>query len=101
MYNKNLSLRLEAAIDKSTGVEQYAITPFADALDVVPMALAENSDLSPIETLSALKAKDGKQLDAEVYHKYYGGHIASYMRTLMEYEPEKYQTHFSEYIEAE
>ncbi|KNA10155.1 hypothetical protein SOVF_147080 [Spinacia oleracea] len=43
--------------------------------------------------------KDGKQLDAEVHRKYiYGGHVAGYMRTLTEDEPEKYQTHFSEYI---
>ncbi|KAH9624499.1 hypothetical protein KSS87_002429, partial [Heliosperma pusillum] len=43
--------------------------------------------------------KDSKQLDAEVHRKYiYGGHIASYMRTLTEDEPEKYQSHFSEYI---
>ncbi|KAK9705857.1 hypothetical protein RND81_07G087400 [Saponaria officinalis] len=43
--------------------------------------------------------KDSKQLDAEVHRKYiYGGHIASYMKTLMEDEPEKYQSHFSEYI---
>ncbi|KAJ0792995.1 putative ribosomal protein L5 eukaryotic/L18 archaeal [Helianthus annuus] len=45
--------------------------------------------------------KDGKQLDAEVHRNYiYGGHVASYMRTLMEDEPEKYQTHFSEYIKV-
>ena len=29
---------------------------FADALDAVPMALAENSGLSPIETLAEVKA---------------------------------------------
>ncbi|KAL0389202.1 UNVERIFIED_CONTAM: 60S ribosomal protein L5 [Sesamum calycinum] len=34
--------------------------------------------------------KDSKQLDAEVHRKY--------METLMEDEPEKYQSHFSEYI---
>ncbi|KAJ4847773.1 60S ribosomal protein L5 [Turnera subulata] len=44
-------------------------------------------------------SKDGKQLDAEVHRKYiYGGHVAAYMRNLMEDEPEKYQTHFSEFI---
>ncbi|KAK6937924.1 Ribosomal protein L5 eukaryotic/L18 archaeal, partial [Dillenia turbinata] len=44
-------------------------------------------------------SKDNKQLDAEVHRKYiFGGHVASYMRTLMEDEPEKYQSHFSEYI---
>ncbi|CAK9139459.1 unnamed protein product [Ilex paraguariensis] len=43
--------------------------------------------------------KESKQLDAEVHHKYiYGGHVAAYMRTLMEDEPEKYQSHFSQYI---
>ncbi|KAL2488407.1 60S ribosomal protein L5-2 [Forsythia ovata] len=43
--------------------------------------------------------KESKQLDPEVHRKYvYGGHVAAYMRTLMEDEPEKYQTHFSEYI---
>ncbi|KAJ0788689.1 putative ribosomal protein L5 eukaryotic/L18 archaeal [Helianthus annuus] len=43
--------------------------------------------------------KDGKRLDANVHRKYiYGGHVATYMNTLMEDEPEKYQTHFSDYI---
>ncbi|XP_068646782.1 large ribosomal subunit protein uL18-like [Aristolochia californica] len=43
--------------------------------------------------------KEDKQLDAEVHRKYvYGGHVAAYMRTLMEDEPEKYQSHFGEYI---
>ncbi|KVH87953.1 Ribosomal protein L5 eukaryotic/L18 archaeal [Cynara cardunculus var. scolymus] len=46
-------------------------------------------------------SKDGKQLDANVNRKYiYGGHVASSMGTLMEDEPEKYQSHFSEYIKA-
>ncbi|KAK6930914.1 Chaperonin Cpn60/GroEL/TCP-1 family [Dillenia turbinata] len=47
------SLAVEAAADKYPGVEQYAIRAFADALDAIPMALAENSGLQPIETLSA------------------------------------------------
>merc|ERR1711988_1177669 len=38
------------------GTEQYAIRAFADALDDVPMALADNSGLSPITELSAVKA---------------------------------------------
>ncbi|PAN27085.1 hypothetical protein PAHAL_5G057900 [Panicum hallii] len=43
--------------------------------------------------------KDEKQLDAEVHRKYiYGGHVAEYMRTLADEEPEKYQAHFSDYI---
>ncbi|KAL6527163.1 60S ribosomal protein L5 [Orobanche gracilis] len=35
----------------------------------------------------------------DVHRKYiYGGHVASYMMTLMEDEPEKYQNHFSLYV---
>lgn len=39
---------------------QYAIRAFAEALDSVPMALAENSGLQPIETLSAVKSQQIK-----------------------------------------
>lgn len=34
---------------------------FADALDSIPMALAENSGLSPIETLAAVKSRQLKE----------------------------------------
>ncbi|GJS73475.1 60S ribosomal protein L5-like protein [Tanacetum coccineum] len=64
-------------------------------------ALDGGIDIPHSEKRFAGYSKDGKQLDAEVHRKYiYGGHVASYMRTLMEDEPEKYQTHFSEYIKA-
>lgn len=80
------SIAVEAAADKHPGVEQvrsqsphsyisstvfelkhlhffswqYAIRAFADALDAIPMALAENSGLQPIETLSAVKSQQIK-----------------------------------------
>jgi hypothetical protein len=38
-------------------VEQYAMRAFADALESVPLALAENSGLAPIESLTAVKAR--------------------------------------------
>ncbi len=38
-------------------IEQYAIRAFADALESVPLALAENSGYSPIKTLSDVKAQ--------------------------------------------
>jgi T-complex protein 1 subunit epsilon len=38
-------------------VEQYAFRAFADALDAIPLALAENSGLPPIESLAAVKAQ--------------------------------------------
>lgn len=34
---------------------------FANALDTVPMALAENSGLSPIETLASVKSSQVKE----------------------------------------
>lgn len=37
------------------GIEQYAFRAFADALEAIPIALAENSGLGPIEALSDLK----------------------------------------------
>jgi T-complex protein 1 subunit epsilon len=46
---------------QSPGLEQYAMRAFADALDSVPMALAENSGLSPIETLANIKSRQAKE----------------------------------------
>ncbi|TKA26829.1 T-complex protein 1 subunit epsilon [Salinomyces thailandicus] len=54
------SLAVEKASLEEPGLAQYSMRAFADALDAVPMALAENSGLSPIETLSELKARQGK-----------------------------------------
>ena len=51
------SVAVEDAAVKSPGLEQYAMRAFADALDSVPMALAENSGLSPIETLAELRSR--------------------------------------------
>ncbi|KAA8613883.1 GroL Chaperonin GroEL [Pyrenophora tritici-repentis] len=55
------SLAVEDAAVKSPGLEQYAMRAFADALDSVPMALAENSGLSPIETLANIKSRQAKE----------------------------------------
>lgn len=46
---------------QSPGIEQYAMRAFADALDSVPLALSENSGLSPIETLAAIKSRQVKE----------------------------------------
>ncbi|CAM6125497.1 unnamed protein product [Calypogeia fissa] len=55
------SLAVGDAADKIPGVEQYAMRAFADALDAVPMALAENSGLQPIDTLTAVKAQQVRE----------------------------------------
>ncbi len=43
--------------DKIKGVEQYAVRAFADALEEIPLTLAENSGYSPIEYISKVKAE--------------------------------------------
>jgi len=51
------SLAVHQAADKISSLEQYAVRAFADALDAIPMALAENSGFPPIETLAEIKAR--------------------------------------------
>merc|ERR1719326_1998090 len=55
------SIAVSEHADTVPGIEQYALRAFADALDDVPMALAENSGLSPITTLSELKSRQIKE----------------------------------------
>lgn len=43
--------------DKIKTIEQYAFRAFADALEMIPMALAENSGLDPIRTITEIKAQ--------------------------------------------
>jgi len=50
------SLAVSKAADEISNIEQYAMRAFSAALDATPLALAENSGLSPIETLAAVKA---------------------------------------------
>merc|ERR1712141_409837 len=50
------SLAVSAAADKISSIEQYAIHAFAAALENIPNALAENSGLNPIETVSKVKS---------------------------------------------
>jgi len=54
------SLAIEREALETRGLEQYSMRAFSEALDAIPMALAENSGLSPIETLADLKARQGK-----------------------------------------
>ncbi|EGV64897.1 T-complex protein 1 subunit epsilon [Yamadazyma tenuis] len=51
------SLAVSDAANQRKGIDQYAFRAFANALDVIPSTLAENSGLDPIEVLSTLKSK--------------------------------------------
>ncbi len=54
------SLAVEDASVKTPGLEQYAMRAFSEALDAIPMALAENSGLNPIATLAEIKSQQLK-----------------------------------------
>lgn len=51
------SLAISSFADTVPGIEQYAVRAFADALEDVPMALAENAGLSPITEVTTIKAR--------------------------------------------
>merc|ERR1712166_94994 len=51
------SLKVFEQADGMAGLEQYAVRAFADALVDVPLALAENSGLDPVLTVSAVQAQ--------------------------------------------
>ncbi|EDO18003.1 hypothetical protein Kpol_1054p50 [Vanderwaltozyma polyspora DSM 70294] len=56
-----MSIAVSEEADRQKGIDQYAFRAFSQALDTVPMTLAENSGLDPIATLSALKSKQIKE----------------------------------------
>lgn len=55
------SLAVSNAADKVASLEQYAMRSFADALETIPISLAENSGLAPIENLAELKSRQVKE----------------------------------------
>ncbi|WVO16383.1 T-complex protein 1 subunit epsilon [Cryptococcus depauperatus] len=51
------SIAVSKRADEIPSIEQYAMRAFANALDAIPLALAENSGLSPIDTLADVKSR--------------------------------------------
>ena len=62
-----LALRLRDYAKTVGGREQLAIEAFADALEVIPRALAENAGLDPIDMVVALRAKHEKEKNGHHY----------------------------------
>src|SRR5205807_2671764 len=52
-----LSKRLKDFATKAGGREQLAITAFADALEAIPVAIAQNAGIDPIDIMVDLRAK--------------------------------------------
>ncbi len=51
------ALRVLEYANQVTGLEQYAVRAFAEALEVIPTALAENAGLAAIDVVSEVKAQ--------------------------------------------
>lgn len=51
------AIAIQNAADQISSVEQYAVRAYADALETIPTALAENSGLNPIETVAESKSR--------------------------------------------
>ena len=51
------SIAVQEAVERETNIEQYAIRAFADALEDIPLALAENSGYNAVETVTKLKSE--------------------------------------------
>jgi len=58
------SLAIQEAADKCGTVQQYCMRAFAEALEVIPAALAENSGLPTIATVADVKSKQQATNDA-------------------------------------
>lgn len=57
------ALAVSKAADKCPTLEQYAMRAFADALEVIPMALSENSGMNPIQTMTEVRARQVKEMN--------------------------------------
>ena len=55
-----LALQLRNYAQSLSGREQLAVNAFADAVEIIPRTLAENSGLDPIDVMTGLKAEHGK-----------------------------------------
>jgi len=54
-------LKVAEVANQTAGVDQYAIRAFADALEMTPMALAENSGLNGIEAVTDVKSRQASE----------------------------------------
>ncbi|KAJ1976546.1 T-complex protein 1 subunit epsilon [Dimargaris cristalligena] len=67
------SLAVAREADQISSIEQYAMRAFAAALDAVPLTLAENSGLSPIDALADVKSEQvrtqNSRLGIDCMHK--------------------------------
>ena len=57
-----VSRQLRVYGQKLSGKEQLAVQAFADALEIIPLSLAENAGMDPIDTLTEIRSKHQAKL---------------------------------------
>ncbi|MDG6995199.1 MAG: TCP-1/cpn60 chaperonin family protein [Nitrososphaerota archaeon] len=57
---EDISAKIREYANKLSGREQLAVVKFADALESIPRALAENAGMDPIDTQVDIRAKHGQ-----------------------------------------
>ena len=57
---EDISAKIRGYANKLSGREQLAVVKFADALESIPRALAENAGMDPIDTQVDIRAKHGQ-----------------------------------------
>ncbi len=55
-----MSVRLAEYAQSLSGVDQYCIRAYAEALEIIPYTLAENAGLNPIATVTELRNRYAK-----------------------------------------
>lgn len=60
------SIAVAKAADEIPTIEQYAMRAFATALDAIPLALAENSGLSPIDAVAEVRSRQVTEGDSRL-----------------------------------
>jgi len=52
-----LSVQLQKLALEQTGLKQYCVKAYGEALEIIPYTLAENAGLSPIDIVTELRSK--------------------------------------------
>uniref|UniRef100_A0A2K5JDG3 T-complex protein 1 subunit epsilon n=1 Tax=Colobus angolensis palliatus TaxID=336983 RepID=A0A2K5JDG3_COLAP len=60
------ALPVSQEVDKCPTLELYALRAFADALEVTPKALSENSGMNPIQTMTEARARQVNEMNLHV-----------------------------------
>lgn len=79
-----LAMQLRKYSQSLFGREQLAVNAFADAVEVIPRTLAENSGLDPIDVMTELKAQHDKGNKDAGINVFTGKHIDAFKEGILE-----------------